>query len=157
MAPKKSTTEETEVKALSPEAEAARLAVATRPRQSVVRFVQHYVTIRDLAGQEEVDRLFAGQVDELEAASSHVVNAVDAAVEKVKAEQLARSVAALENEDALNGYANYVFSQETFDEKTREKTPRVKRSVAEKAEDLLAEASDDDLRALQALLAARGL
>ncbi|QJD51274.1 hypothetical protein SEA_ALOEVERA_25 [Microbacterium phage AloeVera] len=154
MAPKKDTT--TETVELSPEARAAREAVATRPRQSVVRYVQHYVTIRDTA-PEEVERLFGSQVEELEAVAAQVENPVQTAIEKATNDQRDRSIKALENEDELNGYANYVFNKETFDEKTREKKPRVKRTVAEKAEELISEASDDDLKALQALLAARGL
>ena len=146
-------TESTEI---SEAAAATRAEIGNRPRQSVVRLVEHYVTIRD-AAPEEVERLFGSQVDELEANADKVRNPIQAAIEKATADQLDRSIKAMENEDALNGYANFVFDQEKFDEKTREKKPRVKRTVAEKAQDLLAEASDDDLKALQELLAARGL
>ena len=158
MAPKKNETaaETTDVKELSPEAQAARLAVATRPRQSVVRFVEYFRTIRE-AAPDELDRLFGGQIDELDAVADKVESPIDRAFEKVKEETVARAIKALENEDELNGYANYVFDADVFAEKTREKQPRVKRTVAEKATDLLAEASDEDLQALKELLAARGL
>ena len=146
-------TESTEI---SEAAAATRAEIGNRPRQSVVRLVQHYVTIRDTA-PEEVERLFGSQVDELEAVADKVENPVAKAIENATNAQRDRSIAAMENTDELNGYANFAFDQEKFDEKTREKKPRVKRTVAEKAQDLLAEASDDDLKALQELLAARGL
>ena len=153
---RKNDTETVESTEISEAAAATRAEIGNRPRQSVVRLVEHYVTIRD-AAPEEVERLFGSQVDELEANADKVRNPIQAAIEKATADQLDRSIKAMENEDALNGYANFVFDQEKFDEKTREKKPRVKRTVAEKAQDLLAEASDDDLKALQELLAARGL
>ena len=153
---RKNDTETVESTEISEAAAATRAEIGNRPRQSVVRLVEHYVTIRD-AAPEEVERLFGSQVDELEANADKVRNPIQAAIEKATADQLDRSIKAMENEDALNGYANFVFDQEKFDEKTREKKPRVKRTVAEKAQDLLAEASDEDLKALQELLAARGL
>ncbi|QFG04946.1 hypothetical protein SEA_MOLEFICENT_24 [Microbacterium phage Moleficent] len=153
---RKNDTESTATAEVSEAAAATRAAVATRPRQSVVRFVQHFVTIRDTA-PEELDRLFGDQQEALAEVADQVENPVQAAIEKVTAEQRDRSIKALENEDELNGYAAYVFDKETFEEKTREKKPRVKRTVAEKATDLLAEASDEDLAALREMLAARGL
>ena len=146
-------TESTEI---SEAAAATRAEISIRPRQSVVRLVEHYVTIRD-AAPDEVERLFGSQVAELEANADKVRNPIQAAIEKATNDQLERSIKAMENEDELNGYANFAFDQEKFDDKTRERKPRVKRTVAEKAQDLLAEASDDDLKALQELLAARGL
>jgi len=155
MAPRKNeVTEETGT--VSDAAAATRAEIGNRPRQSVVRLVEHYVTVRD-AAPDEVDRLFGSQVDVLEANADKVRNPIQVAIEKATADTLERSIKALENEDALNGYASFVFDQEKFDEKTRVKQPRVKRTVAEKAQDLLAEATDEDLAALQELLAARGL
>lgn len=153
---RKNTEETVESTDISDAAAATRAEIGNRPRQSVVRFVQHYVTIRD-AAPEDLDRLFGSQVDALEAVADKVENPITKAIETATAAQVARSIAALENEDALNGYAAYVFDQEIFDEKTREKKPRVKRTITEKAEDLLSEASDAELEALKALLAARGL
>lgn len=154
MARKNDTPTETE---LSEAAIAARTEIANRPRQSVVKFVQHYVTIRDTA-PEELERLFGDQVSALEEVADKVPNVIQLAIEKVTTDQLERSIKALENEDPLNGYAAYVFDAEVFAEKTREKVARgPKKTVAEKANDLLAEASDEDLAALRELLAARGL
>ena len=153
---RKNDTETVESTEISEAAAATRAEIGNRPRQSVVRLVEHYVTVRD-AAPDEVERLFGAQAEVLEANADKVRNPIQAAIEKATADQLERSIKAMENEDALNGYASFVFDQEKFDEKTREKKPRVKRTVAEKAQDLLAEASDDDLKALQELLAARGL
>lgn len=133
-----------------------RAEIGNRPRQSVKRFVEYYKIIRD-AAPEELERLFGSQVETLEANADKVEDPIQRAIEKVTAEQVDRAVKALENDDALNGYAGYVFDQELFDEKTREKQPRARKTVADKAKDLLAEASDEDLKALQELLAARGL
>lgn len=149
-------TEETTSTEISEAAAATRAEIGNRPRQSVKRFVEHYVTIRD-AAPEELERLFGSQIDVLESNADKVENPIQVAIEKATADRVALSIKALENEDPLNGYAAYVFDQEAFDEKTRVKQPRVKRTVAEKAQDLLSEATDEDLKALQELLAARGL
>ena len=63
----------------------------------------------------------------------------------------------MENNDPLNGYASYVFDEAVFEDKTKPKVARVKKTVVDKAQDLLSEATDDDLKVLQELLAARGL
>jgi hypothetical protein len=154
MAPKKS--DETVSTEVSEAAAATRAEIGNRPRQSVKRFVEHYIVIKETA-PDELDRLFGDQQAALEENVDKVDNPVQAAIEKATTELRDRSIKALENEDELNGYAHYVFDQETFDEKTRVKAPRTRKTVAEKATDLLAEASDEDLAALKELLAARGL
>ena len=153
MAKSTATAEET---TLSPEAQAARDAVANRPRQSVVRFVELYNIIRD-AAPEKLDEYFGSQVEELEAVSDRVENKITKAIETATQNQLEIATKALENNDPLNGYASYVFDPEVFEEKTKPKVARVKKTVVDKAQDLLSEASEDDLKALQELLAARGL
>ena len=153
MAKSTATAEET---TLSPEAQAARDAVANRPRQSVVRFVELYVIIRD-AAPEKLEEYFGSQVDELEAVADKVENKIAKAIETATSNQLEIATKALENSDPLNGYASYVFDPEVFEEKTRVKQPRTKKTVADKAKDLLAEASDEDLKALHEMLVARGL
>ena len=60
MAPKKNDVAETAE--ISEAAAATRAEIGNRPRQSVVRLVEHYVTIRD-AAPEEVERLFGSQVE----------------------------------------------------------------------------------------------
>ena len=151
----KSTATTEEIK-LSPEAQAARDAVANRPRQSVVRFVELYVIIRD-AAPEKLEEYFGSQIDELEAVADKVENKIAKAIETATSNQLEIATKALENNDPLNGYASYVFDEAVFEDKTKPKVARVKKTVVDKAQDLLSEASDDDLRALQELLAARGL
>ncbi|QDF15936.1 hypothetical protein HWC34_gp26 [Microbacterium phage Alex44] len=157
MAPKKNTeTVETESRELSPEAIAAREAVASRPRQSVVRFLEYYLIIRDSA-PDELDRLFGDQVEVLEVHAAEIDNPIQKAIEAATKAQTERAVKALENDDALNGYANFVFDEEKFAEKTRVKQPRTKKTIAEKAEDLFSNASAEDLDALAEMMKARGL
>lgn len=154
MAPKNDTaTVETEV---SEAAAATRAEIGNRPRQSVVRYVEHYVTIRE-TNPDRLEELFGDQIEALEAVADKVRNPVQEAIEKAASSQAELSLKALENDDPLNGYASYIFDQETFDEKTREKKPRTVKSKVEKAKDLLADASEDDLKALAELFAARGI
>ena len=152
----KTTAPAEDVKELSPEALAAREAVANRPRQSVVRFVELYVIIRD-AAPEKLEEYFGSQIDELEAVADKVENKIAKAIETATSNQLEIATKALENNDPLNGYASYVFDEAVFEDKTKPKVARVKKTVVDKAQDLLSEATDDDLKALQELLAARGL
>ncbi|QQO39371.1 hypothetical protein SEA_CRUNCHYBOI_28 [Microbacterium phage CrunchyBoi] len=161
MARNKNTETETvteEVKELSPEAIAAREAVASRPRQSVARFVEYFMIVRDTA-PDELERLFGDQIPALEeaAASGRVENPIQKAIETATTAQKERAFKALENTDALNGYADFVFDAEVFEAKTAPKKERVRKTVAEKAEDLLSSASEADLKALAEMLAARGI
>lgn len=157
MAPKKNTEETvTETKELSPEAEAARLAVATRPRQSVVRFLEYYSIVREVA-PDEVERLFGDQAEVLEQHVDEITSPVLKAIEAATQAQLDRAIKALENTDELNGYASFVFDEEKFAEKTAPKKTRARKSPEAKAEDVLTSASDDDLAALAELMKARGL
>ena len=141
---------------VSEAAAAARDAIASRPRQSQVKLVELFVTISETA-PERIKGLFGDQADAIAANVDRVQNKVQTAIERAIADHSARAIALLENTDPQNGYANFVFDQEVFDEKLRPKVGRVKKTTVEKAADLLSEASDDDLEALKALLAARGL
>ncbi|QNN98072.1 hypothetical protein SEA_FEDE_24 [Microbacterium phage Fede] len=157
MAPKKDTNTAAQTEAeISEAAAATRAEIGNRPRQSQVRLVQHYVTIRDTS-PEDVERLFGSQADALEAVADKVENPVQKAIETATAAQKERSIKAMENDDALNGYANFLFNQEVFDEKTRVKAPRKVRTFEEKSAELVTEASDEDLAALAEMLKARGL
>ena len=148
--------ETTEVAEISEAAAATRAAIGDRPRQSQVRLVSYYVTIRD-AKPDLLEELFGGQIDELEAVSAVVVNPIQAAIEKATNDAVARAVHAMTNEDEKNGYANFQFDADVFALKTAEKAPRSKRTVVDKAKDLLAGASDEDLEMLKELLAQRNL
>ena len=141
---------------ISEAAAVARDAIASRPRQSQVKLVELFVTISETA-PERIEDLFGDQADAIAANVDRVQNKVQTAIERVIADHSARAIALLENTDPQNGYANFAFNQEVFDEKLRPKVGRVKKTAVEKAADLLSEASDDDLEALKALLAARGL
>ncbi|QDF16977.1 hypothetical protein SEA_YELLOWPANDA_25 [Microbacterium phage YellowPanda] len=156
MAKKNTDTVETETKELSPEAQAAREAVASRPRQSVVRFLEYFLIVRDTA-PDEIDRLFGDQVSVLEAHADEIENPITKAIETATKAQLDRAIKALENDDELNGYASFVFDEEKFAEKTRPKQARTKKTIVEKADDLFSNASQEDLDALAEMMKARGL
>lgn len=151
MARKNTPAETTE---LSPEALAAREAVASRPRQSVKRYVELYAIVRDTA-PERVEEFFGKDTAALEEASAKIENPIQKAIEKVTTTQLETAVRNLENTDELNGYANYSFDAALFEEKTRPKVARTKKSAVDKVQDIMAGASEEDLAALQALLEAR--
>jgi len=154
-------TEETTTTELSPEAQAARDAVRNVPRQSQVRFVQHYLTVRD-AEPDRVDEFFAGQVEAIEAFieehGEHVDNPIEKAVAAATAKQVEQSIKALTNEDPLNGYVGFVFDPEVAAKKVTPTTPRAKKSKVEKIQDILAGGiSEDDQATLAELLKAAGL
>lgn len=160
MAPKAAKTEET-VAELSPEAIAAREAVRNVPRQSHVRFAQHYLVIRDTQ-PERIDEFFGGQVEALEAfIEEHgdlLVNPIEEAVAKATAKQTEQSLKALENENALTGYAGFVFDKDIADKKITPTTPRSTKSKVEKVSEILAGGiSDEDAETLKTLLAQLGL
>jgi len=146
-----------ETPAVSEAAAATRAAIADRPRQSVIRYVQYFVTIKETAPERLEEFFTPEEIDELEGVAEAVSNPVQDAVEKATAAQLDQAVRALTNEDEKNGYAHYTFDSEIFAEKTRVKNPRSRKSVTEKVEDVLAGASEEDIAALKELLAARGL
>lgn len=154
----KQKTEETASTEVSAAAAATRAAIADRPRQSQVRLVEHYVTIRDSGVEGALDEFWsAAEQAELESNASKVRNPIADAVEKATREQVDRSLAALRNDDEKNGYANYAFDQTVFDEKTKEKTPRTRKSPVDKAAEALnAVVSEEDEAALLELFAARG-
>ena len=150
---KATTPEETVV---SEAAAATRAEIGNRPRQSVKRFVEYFNIISELA-PERVEELFGNQVPAVAEVADRVDNPVIVARTKSDEAQLALAVKALKNEDALNGYANFVFDAEAFEEKLREKKTRTPKTVVEKAEDIIANAKPEDLQALAELLKAQGV
>lgn len=134
--------------------------IRNTPRQSPLRFAQYFVIISE-AAPERVDELFGSQVDVLtEVVAEHgdkVGNPINDAIEKATAAQVEIAVKALKNDSPLTGYADYVFDEEKFAEKTREKKARVKKSAVDKVEDVLSTASPEDLAALAELMKARGI
>lgn len=137
-------------------AEQVRENIANMPRQSVTRYVGYFHIINELA-PERLEEFFGEQVPALAEASEKIESPVAAARLKAEDNQLAIAVKALENTDEKNGYANYTFDAGLFDEKTRVKTPRTKKTAVDKVEDVLSNASEEDMEALAALLKARGL
>jgi hypothetical protein len=152
----KATTPEETSTEISEAAAATRAAIGDRPRQSVKRFVEYFNIISDLA-PDRVEELFGNQVPALAEVADRVDNPVEVFRKKSDETQLNLAIKALTNEDAKNGYANFVFDAEAFEEKLREKKPRVVKTVKEKAEDIIASASPEDLQALAELLKAQGV
>ena len=151
----KAATEET-VTEVSEAAAATRAEIGNRPRQSVKRFVEYFNIISELA-PDRVEELFGNQVPAVAEVADRVDNPVIVARTKADEAQLSLAVKALTNEDALNGYANFVFDAEAFEEKLREKKTRTPKTVVEKAEDIIANAKPEDLQALAELLKAQGV
>jgi hypothetical protein len=150
---RKNTEETTEV---SDKAAETRAAIGTRPRQSVKRLVEYFNIISTLA-PERIDELFGDQVPAIAEVADRVDNPVIEFRKKSDENQLKLAVKALTNTDELNGYAGFAFNAEAFEEKLKEKKPRAPKTVKEKAEDLLASASPEDLAELAALLKAQGV
>ena len=132
--------------------------IRNTPRQSQKRFVELYAILRD-AAPERVSEYFGDQVDVLEANVSKLsTNPVQAAIDKAVEGQVALAIKNLENTDALNGYANFQFDQSAFDEKTKERKPRVTKSKAEKVTDIISgDLSDEEKLALAEALKAAGI
>ena len=149
-------TETVETTELSAEAIAARNEIANRPRQSQVRLVDYYNVIAEGA-PERLAELFPGDTTALAAAASTRPSTIREAITKAVNAKVEQAVAALTNEDALNGYANFAFDADAFAEKTRVKTPRTKKTVVDKVGDAISSASDEELAALKAMLEERGL
>jgi len=141
---------------ISEKAKQVRDEIANRPRQSVTRYVEYFNIINELA-PERLEELFGSQVPDLAAVSDQVKNPVIEFRAKSDVAQLELALNALTNEDEKNGYATYTFDADLFAEKTKPKAQRVKKTFAEKADDLLSKISDEDAQALAELLAARGL
>lgn len=138
-------------------AEQLREEIANRPRQSVVRLVEYFNIVSELA-PERVEEFFGDDVPAIAEVADKVTNPVTVAREKAEAAQLKLAINALTNTDEKNGYANFGFDAEAFAEKTRVKTPRAKKSAVDKVSEVLdQEMSDEDLEALRQMLAARGL
>ena len=151
------TKNETEtVTEISEAAAATRAEIANRPRQSQVRLVEYFAIVRE-AAPEKLTELFGDQVEVLEENVDRVENPLLAAIQKATDAQVSIAVKALGNDDKQNGYAGFRFDQEAFDAKLAPKKTRVRKTVAEKTEDLLESASTEDLEALAAMLRAKGL
>ena len=137
-------------------AAAARAEIANRPRQSVKRLVELYSIVKE-AAPDRIDELFGERAGQLEQNVSKVESPIQKAIAKVVETQLNIAVNALTNEDPLNGYANFAFNQEAFDEKTRERKPRVVKSKADKVKDIAASATPEELAELAAALKEMGI
>jgi len=149
-----------EINEVSAAAQATRDAIRDRPRQSPVRYLEHYVTIKTLAPEELEERFTAEELVLLEEHAHRVTNKVQEFRDKSDANQLSISRNATSNENEQTGYAGYIFDEaavEALEDKLREKTPREKKDVVDKAKDLFSKPIPEDKREeLLALLREQG-
>ena len=145
-----------EVTEISAAAAAVRERIANMPRQSPVRYVELYNIIKT-AAPHLIDDYFGPIASTLETVADGVKNPVFDARAKAEEKQLEIAIAALENTDVRTGYAGYSFDLDSFNEKTREKTPRTRKDPVKTTTDLLDKMSDEDKAALAEILKARGI
>ena len=93
----------------------------------------------------------------IEEAGELFTSTTDAAIEKAIETKVAAAIKALSNTDELNGYAGREFDPENFSKKVQPKVKRERLSPEEKAQRITEKASPEQLEALAALLAARGI
>ena len=93
----------------------------------------------------------------IEEAGDLFTSTTDAAIEKAIETKVAAAIKALSNTDELNGYAGREFNAENFSKKVQPKVKRERLSPAEKAQRITEKATPEQLEALAALLAARGV
>ena len=135
--------------------------VANMPRQSVVAFADYVNTLATHAPERLAEVVAPETVDSVKAAitdaGERYTSTVEQRIAKVISDKVEQAVAALTNEDKLNGYAGYSFDAEAFSTKTAPKTGRHRLSPEDKAARVVENATPEQLEALAALLAARGL
>jgi hypothetical protein len=153
---KQKNTEETAT-TVSEAAAATRAAIGDRPRQSQVRLVEYFRTIRDHAADRLDEFWSAEEQDALNAVADKVEDKVQIAATKAEQDVIDRAIKNLENHDEKNGYANFAFDPEVFELKTKEKTPRTRRSPADKVAEALTNITPEQEAELLALLQSRGL
>ena len=135
--------------------------VANMPRQSVVAFADYVNTLATHAPERLAEIVAPETVDSVKAAiataGERYTSTVEQRIAKVISEKVEQAVAALTNEDKLNGYASYSFDAEAFSTKTSPKTGRKRLTPADKATRVVDKATPEELEALAEMLRARGL
>lgn len=141
--------------------ETGRPNIANISRTSDVAHADYIYTLAEHAPDELKDLVSAktqkAALKAIEEAGELFTSTTDAAIEKTIETKVAAAIKALSNTDALNGYAGREFDAENFSKKVQPKVKRERLSPEEKAQRITEKASPEQLEALAALLAARGI
>jgi len=142
-------------------------AVATAPdianinRTSDVAQADYVFTLLTYAPERLEDIVDPGTVGEIENAIAEAgelfKSTTEVAVQRAIDTKVEAAVRALTNDAELTGYAGRSFDAEVFAKKVAPKVGRARLSPEEKAAKVIEEASPEQLDALAALLAARGI
>ena len=141
--------------------EAGRPNIANISRTSDVAHADYIYTLAEHA-PDELKALVPAKTQKaalkaIEEAGELFTSTTDAAIEKAIETKVAAAIKALSNTDELNGYAGREFSAENFAKKVQPKVKRERLTPAEKAQRITEKATPEQLEALAALLAERGI
>lgn len=140
---------------------AGRPNIANISRTSDVAHADYIYTLAEHA-PDELKNLVSSKTQKaalkaIEEAGELFTSTTDAVIEKAIETKVAAAIKALSNTDELNGYAGREFDAENFSKKVQPKVKRERLSPEEKAQRITEKASPEQLEALAALLAARGI
>lgn len=140
---------------------AGRPNIASIARTSDVSHADYIYTLTEHA-PDELKNLVSVKTQKaalkaIEEAGELFKSTTDLAIEKAIETKVAAAIKALSNTDELNGYAGREFNSENFAKKVQPKVKRERLSPEEKAQRITEKASPEQLEALAALLAARGI
>ena len=141
--------------------ETGRPNIANISRTSDVAHADYIYTLAEHA-PDELKNLVSSKTSKaalkaIEEAGELFTSTTNAAIEKAIETKVAAAIKALSNTDELNGYAGREFDAENFSKKVQPKVKRERLSPEEKAQRITEKASPEQLEALAALLAARGI
>ena len=140
---------------------AGRPNIASIARTSDVSHADYIYTLAEHA-PDELKNLVSVKTQKaalkaIEEVGELFTSTTDLAIEKAIETKVAAAIKALSNTDELNGYAGREFNPENFAKKVQPKVKRERLSPMEKAQRITEKASPEQLEALAALLAARGI
>ena len=140
---------------------AGRPNIASIARTSDVSHADYIYTLAEHA-PDELKNLVSSKTQKaalkaIEEVGELFTSTTDLAIEKAIETKVAAAIKALSNTDELNGYAGREFNPENFAKKVQPKVKRERLSPEEKAQRITEKASPEQLEALAALLAARGI
>jgi len=131
-------------------------------RTSDVQFADYVNTVLQFGDVEQLADIVAPEtVEAIKAAISEAgdqfTSTTETAIQKTITTKVEAAIRALTNDAPLTGYAGRAFDAEAFAKKVAPKTGRARLSPQEKAERVVADASDEQLAALAALLKEKGI
>ena len=135
--------------------------IANINRTSDVQLADYIYTLLEhepeaLEGIVEPETVAAVQTA-IKEAGEKFTSSTDTAVKKTIQTKVEAAVKALTNTAPLTGYAGRAFDAETFSKKVQPKTGRTRLSPEDKAKRVVEDASPEQLEALAALLAEKGI